>query len=105
MRQLIKELTAHCGGHPSAVQRRIIQRAAVLHLRLSLLDARTGPDGEMSEAVAREYLCWNNAYIRTLNSLGLKAAAPTASLTDYLSARDSTAAPDMPSTRGFREPA
>ena len=91
MRQLIRELTTHCGGHPSAVQRRIIQRAAVLHLHLALLDAKTGPDGSMSEAIARQYLAWNNAYVRTLNALGLKAAKPTASLTDYLAVRHADA--------------
>jgi hypothetical protein len=93
MRQVIKELTEHCGGRPSAVQRKIIQRAAVLHLRLALLDAETGPDGQMSEKTAREYLCWSNAYVRTLNSLGLKAVAPTATLTDYLAAKETTPQP------------
>jgi hypothetical protein len=34
---------SHCGGNPSAVQRRLIQRAAILHLRLALMDEhRTG---------------------------------------------------------------
>jgi hypothetical protein len=93
MRQVIRELTEHCGGRPSAVQRKIIQRAAVLHLRLALLDAETGPDGQMSEKTAREYLCWNNAYVRTLNSLGLKAVAPTATLTDYLAAKGAAPQP------------
>jgi hypothetical protein len=92
MRQIIGELTEHCGGHPSAVQRRIIQRAAVLHLRLTLLDAQTGPDGEMSEKTAREYLCWNNAYVRTLNALGLKGAARAPSLADYLAGKTAAAA-------------
>ena len=72
MREITDELTAHCGGHPSAVQRRLIQRAAILHLRLALMDEQTEPDGSMTEKTAREYLCWNNAYCRTLRLLGLK---------------------------------
>jgi hypothetical protein len=33
----------------------------------------------MTEKHAREYLCWNNAYVRTLRTLGLKgvSSAPT----------------------------
>lgn len=71
MREITDDLTAHCGGKPSAVQRQLIQRAAVLHLRLALMDDQE-PDGHMTEKTAREYLCWNNAYCRTLRLLGLK---------------------------------
>ncbi len=74
MREITEELTTHCGGNPSAVQRRLIQRAAMLHLRLALMDEHIELDGRMTERNAREYLCWNNAYVRTLRTLGLKAA-------------------------------
>lgn len=70
MQETIRELTEHVGGSPSVVQRRLIQRAAVLALRLAMMDAKA-PDGSLSEKDAREYLCWNNAYIRTLSTLGI----------------------------------
>jgi hypothetical protein len=88
IREITDELTAHCGNNPSAVQRRLIQRAAILHLRLALMDEQTEPDGSMTEKHAREYLCWNNAYCRTLRHLGLKGASTgrEPSLADILAA-------------------
>jgi hypothetical protein len=95
MGEIIEELTAHCGGNPSAVQRRLIQRAAILHLRLALMDEQTEPDGSMTERHAREYLCWNNAYVRTLRTLGLKGASSVQSLASYLADKaGAAAAPD-----------
>ena len=82
------ELTEHVGGKPSVTQRALIDRAAVLALRLAMMDAQTGPDGAMSEKNAREYLCWHNAYVRTLASLGAQSAAPPVqSLAEYISSR------------------
>jgi hypothetical protein len=75
LREATADLTAHVGGKPSAVQRRLIERAAMLALRLALMDAKE-PHGGLSERDAREYLCWNNAYVRTLAALG----GPTATL-------------------------
>lgn len=84
MRDTRAELVQHVGGSPSAVQRRLIDRAATLALRLALMDAKA-PDGGMSERDAREYLCWNNAYVRTLRELGMQAApAPKRTLAEYL---------------------
>jgi hypothetical protein len=76
MREVVAELTAHIGGRPSAVQKRLIERTAVLQLRLTLMDAQAAPDGTMSERNAREYLCWHNSYVRTLRQLGLKGEPP-----------------------------
>jgi hypothetical protein len=67
------ELIEHIGGSPNAVQRRLIERAAVLALRLAIMDARA-PDGGMSEKDSKEYVCWSNAYVRTLRELGPHAA-------------------------------
>jgi len=68
MRDVRDELVQHCGGKPSIVQRRLIDRAAVLALRLALMDAES-PTGSMSERNAREYLCWHSAYVRTLKAI------------------------------------
>lgn len=90
MRDIVAELTAHVGGRPSAVQRRLIERAAVLHLRLALMDEETEPGGGMSEKNAREYLCWNNSYVRTLRELGVKAATDRSgpTLSEIITARE-----------------
>ena len=96
MREITEELTAHCGGDPSAVQRRLIQRAAILHLRLALMDEQTEPDGTMTEKHAREYLCWNNAYVRTLRTLGLKGAPVRAPVLADILAGAPAGAPNAP---------
>ncbi len=89
MREIVEELTQHVGGRPSAVQRRLIERAAVLHLRLILMDEQMVPTGGMSEKNAREYLCWHNGYVRTLRQLGLQGAdrARGPSLAEILTAK------------------
>ena len=69
----------------------MIDRCAALTLRLHLMDRAAGQDGAMSEKNAREYLCWNNALVRTLARLGLdpvKASRP--SLREYLDATPAT---------------
>lgn len=83
MSQTRAELIAHVGGKPNAIQRRLIERAAVLALRLALMDAKA-PDGGMSEKDAREYLAWSNSYVRTLRELGPAVAEQRPSLRDYL---------------------
>lgn len=92
MRDAVSELTRHVGGAPSVVQQRLIHRAAVLALRLAMMDAKA-PDGAMSERDAREYLCWHNAYVRTLRQLGLKGAAQKGpDLASYLASKAAAAA-------------
>jgi hypothetical protein len=70
-----EELHAFIGNKPTIVQQRLIDRAAVLALRLALIDARA-PDGAMAEKTAREYLCWNNAYTRLLMALDATKTSP-----------------------------
>jgi hypothetical protein len=89
MREVVAELTRHVGGRPSSVQKLLIDRAAKLHLRLLIMDAATEPGGGMSEKNAREYLCWSNAYTRTLGLLGLRATeARPESLAEVLASRE-----------------
>lgn len=84
MQQTRDELVAHVGGKPNAVERRLIERAAVLALRLAMMDAKA-PDGAMSERDAREYLCWSNSYVRTLRELGVaRGASSTLTSADAL---------------------
>ncbi len=75
LRETREALTEHVGGAPSAVQRRLIERAAVLTLRVAQLDAKAADAGAMTEHDTRTYLAWSNTLTRTLRELGLKGAA------------------------------
>ena len=89
-RTIEKDLVAHVGGAPSAVERLLIQSAAVKGTRLALLteavlDGRDiGNDGQA--------LAYANSFERTLIVLGLKAHVRdiTPSIEDIL--RDHAAA-------------
>jgi len=67
-------MLAHIGGTASFTQMAVIDRAAVLSLRIALMEAQTSSAGEMTEKNSREYLCWCNAYCRLMGQLGLQAA-------------------------------
>ena len=75
LRAIRNKLVAHVGGKPNAVQSILIDRTAVLQLRIALMDASEKPGGPISEKNAREYLCWSNALVRLLRELGLHAPA------------------------------
>lgn len=86
--QVRRDLTAHCGGSPSATQGRLIERCAWLSLHVAQLDAKAAAGGALTEHDARTYLAWSNALGRALRDLGLKGAPPPArSLADYLTSR------------------
>ena len=88
MAEVRDELTAHIGGKPTVTQRMLVNRAAVLSLRIHLLDRLTLSDAGLSEKNAREAVCWENALRRTLMALGIKGAADRApSLKDYLATK------------------
>lgn len=70
MKQFRSDMVAHCGGRPSATQTALIDRAAVLHLRLILMD-RESLEG-MTDRNARMYLAFSNSLARTLRQIGMK---------------------------------
>jgi hypothetical protein len=85
LRRVRTELTAHCGGNPSATQAALIERCAWLTLHLALMDKRTAEQRDLSERDGRQYLAWSNALSRTLRGLGLRSSGkPPASLEAYL---------------------
>lgn len=85
-----RELTEHCGGQPSAVQRAIIERVAWLTLHVAQLDAKAAAGGGLTQHDSNSYLAWSNSLDRALRGLGRKgAAAPERSLADHLAARRS----------------
>lgn len=71
-----KDLTAHLGGKPSAVQRMLIDRIAALSLRCHLMERESAQSGEMSERNGRSYLAWSNSLTRALRQIGLDAVPP-----------------------------
>jgi hypothetical protein len=77
-------LLAHIGGTASFTQMGVIDRAAVLSLRIALMEAQTGPAGEMTEKNSREFLCWCNAYCRLMRQLGPVAPARPLSTPEIL---------------------
>ena len=82
-----EELAAHVGGKPSATQRALIDRAAMLTLRIAMMDAKQ-PSGILSERDAREYLAWTNTLTRLMRQLGMQGAPERPrTLTEHLASR------------------
>ena len=78
MQSVVRDLTKHVGGKPSATQSALIERAAMLTLHLALMDARLAERGDgPSERDSRQYLAWSNSLSRLLRDLG-PAIAPNA---------------------------
>lgn len=92
IRAFREELTAHVGGSPSATQRVLIDRAAVLQLRLALMDRTSLTTPGMTEKNGREYVCWTNALTRVLAALGpaVKAAEAPLDLRAHLARKAAT---------------
>lgn len=88
MKQLRAELETHIGETVSTTQKMLIDRVAMLTLRMELMDARALKSGDMTERSAREYLGWNNSVARMLKTLGLDGRpAKAKTLADHLAGR------------------
>lgn len=86
LKHMEAELTRHVGGTPSATQRALIARCAMLTLHVAMLDARALENGgAMTGHDQRAYLAFSNSLTRALRDLGLDpAAAAPPSLSDLL---------------------
>ena|SRR5271170_2684935 len=71
-----RALTAHLGGEDrlTAPQRALVERCAMLQLRIAALDARI-IDGTFTEYDSKVYLAFSNSLTRTLTALGLTPAS------------------------------
>jgi hypothetical protein len=79
------DLTAHVGGNPSYTQKLLIDRAAVLSLRLAKLDAKIVADDGLTLHDNNHAIAWSNALTRVLVALGVQpAAAKPTTLADHL---------------------
>jgi hypothetical protein len=89
-----RDLTEHCGGNPTVVQRMLIDRAAILSLRLAMADARIIAD-RLTQLDNLQLIAWQNALTRTLTALGVHAeATKQPDILDYL--YDRTQTPESP---------
>ncbi len=78
MRRVREELTRHVGGKPSATQKALIDRAAMLAMHLARMDTRAVQEGGFTDHASREYLAWSNSFTRTMAALGMQAASARA---------------------------
>jgi hypothetical protein len=98
LRQVRRALIEHLGGEAriTAPQRALIERCAMLQLRIAALDARIF-DGSFTEYDSKVYLAFSNSLTRTLTALGLQPAAeqptdPMERLHRHLATRQGAAA-------------
>ena len=77
LRDIRKDLIAHCGGSPSTTQRVLIDRAAQLTLQVALMDEKQATAG-LTERDGTQYLAWTNTLTRLMRQLGLKGIAQRA---------------------------
>lgn len=96
LRDFRAELVAHVGGRPSATQAALIGQAAMLQLRIALMDRASIGEAVPSEKQGREYLAWCNSLQRLLRQLGKGVAAAAPTLADHLANREPAKAPPLP---------
>jgi hypothetical protein len=85
MRGVRHDLTTHIGGKPNAAQRMLIERAAILSLRVAMLDQKIVAGEILTTMDNNQYLAWSNSLVRTITRLGINpATAPQPSLGDVL---------------------
>jgi hypothetical protein len=82
MRRVRDELTEHCGGHPTVVERLLIERATILSLRVAQIDVKILAGEVLTLHDNQHALSWFNALRRTLVELGLQPPASVANRTD-----------------------
>lgn len=81
LRRVRAELTAHVGGQPTATQASLIERAAILRLRLARLDLDLAAGRVVDDDL---HLRLSNSLSRLLKRLGPPAAPPQPTLQDYM---------------------
>lgn len=91
MRRVRAELIEHVGGEPSVTQRLLIERCAVLALRIAQIDAKIIAGEALTLHDNNHAIAWHNAYRRTVALLGIEPAAksadPMQALRDHMAAR------------------
>jgi hypothetical protein len=68
-KRLIRELTAHCGGHPSITQMVLIKRSARLLIMIGQLERRLIEGNSMGDLAARRVVALHGALRLSLTAL------------------------------------
>jgi hypothetical protein len=88
MKAIRQELVAHLGNSASTTQRMMIDRIAMLTLRVELMDRKALKLGGQTDHDSRQYLAWANSISKMLRHLGLAGQpAKQKSLADHLAER------------------
>jgi hypothetical protein len=75
MQEVQAELLEHIGQPPNPVERMLIERAAVLSLRLAQIDKKIFAEQEFTILDNNQAVAWQNALTRTLVALGVHREA------------------------------
>jgi hypothetical protein len=88
LRGVRAELVKHVGGRPSATQAALIEAAAQLRLRITLMDRKFSETHTQTEHDTRVYLAWVGSLARLMTGLdSLKGVDKPPALQGYLAAR------------------
>jgi hypothetical protein len=79
------QLLEHVGPDATILQRVLVDRAALLSLRLAQCDARILADQPMTVLDNNQIIAWQNALTRCLNALGVKGKRNRVRLPPHLS--------------------
>jgi hypothetical protein len=92
-RQVVRELTAHIGGKPTAVQRILIMRAARLVVVIEMLEKQIIESGVVGDHAGRQVLAWHNTLRLVMQSIGIEAPAEDApTVSEFLAGYERTRA-------------
>ena len=75
LRRVRDALIEHVGGRPNLVQQMLIDRAAMLMLRLALCDQKIVNNEPFAHTSDQYLMSWQNALTRTLITLGVHSDA------------------------------
>jgi len=87
LRKVRDDLHDHLGGNLTVTQKAMVERAAMLTLHISLMDAKALEGGGLTERDSRQYLAWNNALMKVMKAMGTekpKAKPSAPSLRDFI---------------------
>jgi hypothetical protein len=71
-RRVHTELTAAVGGNPDFTQRLLIERCAIMQVRLAMIDEEILAGRMLSDIGDRSTISWANCLRRTLAQLGIR---------------------------------
>lgn len=77
LKKVRADLLEEIGGVPTASQRVLLDRAAMLNLQIALMDRKAVAAGSMTEHDQRTYIAWVNALTKCMKQLRERRPAPS----------------------------